>query len=150
VLGGVLADPVLAGIHQRGDLGEVGVTFGVGDRGDLRGPRPGRERDRGAEPVADPGVQDGGQVAGSGQVPFADRVGEDLGGVQAGQFGGAQGPEQPSGLVTGLAVVAVWQGGREQVAVALLAGRGGLGGPDRVQHGQVVGVGESLLTNLGG
>ena len=99
VLGGVLADPVLAGVHQGGDLGDVGAAFGVGDGGDLRGPRPGRERDQGAEPVADPGVQDGGQVAGSGQVPFADRVGEDLGGVQAGQFGGAQGPEQPSGLV---------------------------------------------------
>ena len=150
VLGGVLADPVLAGVHQGGDLGDVGAAFGVGDGGDLRGPRPGRERDRGAEPGADPGVQDGGQVAGSGQVPFADRVGEDLGGVQAGQFGGAQGPEQPSGLVARRVAVLRGQGGHEQVAVALLAGRGGFGGPDRVQHGQVVGVGEGLLAGLGG
>jgi hypothetical protein len=82
VFGGVLADPVLAGVHQRGDLGEVGAAFGVRDGGDLRGPRPGRERDRGAEPGADPGVQDGGQVAGSGQVPLADRVGENLSRVQ--------------------------------------------------------------------
>ena len=150
VLGGVLADAVLAGVHQGGDLGEVRVAFGVGDGGDLRGPRPGWERDRGAEPGADPGVQDGGQVAGSGQVPFADRVGEDLGGVQAGQFGGAQGPEQPSGLVARRVAVLRRQGGHEQVLVPLLAGRGGLGGPDRVQHGQVVGVGESLLAGLGG
>ena len=150
VLGGVLADPVLAGVHQRGDLGDVGAAFGVGDGGDLRGPRAGRERDRGAEPVADPGVDDGGDVAGSGQVPFGDRVGQDLGGVQAGQFGGAQGPPQPSGLVAGLAAVSGRQGGHEQVAVSLLAGRGGLGGPDRVQHGQVVGVGEGLLAGLGG
>ena len=48
---------------------------------DLRGPRPGRQRDQDAEPAADPGVQDGGRVAGAGQVPLADRVGEDLGGV---------------------------------------------------------------------
>ena len=99
---------------------------------------------------ADPGVQDGGQVAGSGQVPFADRVGEDLGGVQAGQFGGAQGPPQPPGLVAGARGGRGGQGGREQVAVALLAGRGGFGGPDRVQQGQVVGVGEGLLAGLGG
>ena len=60
--------------------------------GTLRGPRAGRERDEGAEAVAEAGVDDGGHVAGSGQVPFGDRGGEDLGGVQAGQFGGAQGP----------------------------------------------------------
>ena len=49
VLGGVLADPVLAGVHQRGDLRGVGAAFGVGDGGELRGPRAGRERDQGAE-----------------------------------------------------------------------------------------------------
>jgi hypothetical protein len=65
VVGGVLADAVLAGVHQRSDLGEVGATSGVGDRRDLRGPRAGWERDRGAEPVADPRVDDGGQVAGA-------------------------------------------------------------------------------------
>ena len=111
---------------------------------------PAGQRDQGAEPVPDPGVQDGGQVAGPGQVPFADRVGEDLGGVQAGQFGAAQGAPQPSGLVAGPAVVFGGQGGGEQVAVALLAGGGGFGGPDRVQQGQVVGVGEGLLAGLGG
>ena len=91
VLGGVLADPVLAGIHQRGDLFGVGATVRVGDGGDLRGPRPGRQRDDGAEAVADPGVDDGGDVAGAGQVPFGDGLGQDAGRVQAGQFGGAQG-----------------------------------------------------------
>jgi hypothetical protein len=33
------------------------------------------------------------------------------------------------------------QVGQEQVPVVLLAGCGGLGGPDRVQDGQVIGVG---------
>jgi hypothetical protein len=42
------------------------------------------------------------------------------------------------------------QGGGEQVPVALLAGGAGFGGPDRVQHGQVVGVGQGLLAGLGG
>ena len=103
MLGGVLADPLLAGVHQRGDLRGVGAAFGVGDGGDLRGPRAGRERDEGADAAADAGVDDGGDVAGAGQVPLADRVGQDLPGVQAGEFGGAQGPPQPPGLVAGLA-----------------------------------------------
>ena len=145
VLGGVLADPVLARVHQRGDLGGVGAALGVGDGGELRGPRAGRERDQGAEAVAEAGVDDGGDVAGSGQVPLADRVGQDLPGVQPGQFGGAQGAPQPFGLVAGLAAVAGRQGVHEQVLVPLVAGRGGLGGPDRVQERQVVRVGQGLV-----
>ena len=150
MLGGVLADAVLARVHQRGDLRGVGAACGVGDGGDLRGPRAGRARDQGAEPAADPGVQDGGQVAGSGQVPLGDGLGQDLGWVQAGQFGAAQGAPQPPGLVAGLAAVSGRQGGGEQSAVALLAGGGGFRGPDRVQHGQVVSVGQGLLAGLGG
>ena len=84
MFGGVLADPVVAGVHQRGDLGEVGAAVGVGDAGDLRGPRARRERDRAAEPVPDPCVDDAGHVPGAGQVPSGDGIGEDLSGVQAG------------------------------------------------------------------
>ena len=149
-LGGVLADPVRAGVHQRGDLGDVRAAFGVGDRRDLLGPRPGRERDQRAEAVAEAGVEDGGDVAGSGQVPFGDRVGQGPGGVQAGQFGGAQGAPQPLRLVAGFPAVAGRQGVHEQVAVPLVPGRGGLGGPDRVQDGQVVDVGQGLVAGLGG
>jgi hypothetical protein len=50
----------------------------------LRGPRAGRERDEGACTPADARVDDGGDVAGAGQVALSDRVGEDLAGVQAG------------------------------------------------------------------
>ena len=81
------SDPVFAGIHHRGDLGGVGTAFRVGDRGDLRGPWPGRERDDRAEAVAEAGVDDGRNVAGSGQVPFGDRVGENLRRVVAGELG---------------------------------------------------------------
>jgi hypothetical protein len=84
MLGGVLAEPALAGIHHCGDLSDVGAAFRVGDGGDLGGPRPGRQRDEGAEAVTDAGVDDGGDVAGAGQVPGGDGVGEDAGGVQAG------------------------------------------------------------------
>ena len=119
-------------------------------RGELRGPRAGRERDQGAEAVAEAGVDDGGDVAGSGQVPLADRGGQDLAGVQPGEFGGAQGAPEPSGLVAGLGAVAGREGLGEQVGVALVAGGGGLGGPDRVQQGQVVGVGQGLVSGLGG
>ena len=59
---------------------------------------------------ADPGVDDGGHVAGAGQVPLADRGGEDLRGVQPGEFGGAHRPPQPFGLVARLAAVAGRQG----------------------------------------
>jgi hypothetical protein len=44
--GGVLADPVLARVHQGGDLRGVGAAFRVGDAGNLRGPRADRERIR--------------------------------------------------------------------------------------------------------
>jgi hypothetical protein len=91
VPGGVLAESFLAGVHERGDLRGVGAAFGADDGGDLGGPRAGQERDQGAGALADAGVEDGGDVAGAGQVPFGDRLGQDLGGVQAGEFGGAQG-----------------------------------------------------------
>ena len=149
VLRGVLADPVLARVHHRGDLGGVGAAFGVGDGGQLGRPRSRRGRDEGADPLPEPGVDDAGQVAGSGQVPFGDRGGQDLGGVQAGQLGGAQGPPQPLGLVAGLSPVLGRQVGQEQVPVILFAGRGGLGGPDRVQDGQVIGIGQGMVPGLG-
>jgi hypothetical protein len=82
--GGVLADPVFAGVHQGGDLGGVGAAPGIGDGGDLRGPRACGERDEGSGPVAEATVDDGGDVAGSGQVPFGDRGGQGSPGVQAG------------------------------------------------------------------
>jgi hypothetical protein len=91
-VGDVLAEAFLAGVHQLGDLGDVGAAFGVGDGGDLLGPQPGRERDEKADPVPDAGIDDGRDVAGTGEVSFADRVGEDLRGVQAGEFGAVQGP----------------------------------------------------------
>ena len=50
----------------------------------------------------------------------------------------------------GWPAVAGRQGVHEQVAVALVPGGGGLGGPDRVQQGQVVGVGQGLVAGLGG
>ena len=72
-----------------------------------------------------------------------------LAGVQAGELGGAQGPPQPPGLVAGLALASGGEGGLEQVAVLLLAGRGDLALPDGVQDGQVVGVGEVAEPGLG-
>src|SRR5690349_6816245 len=53
-------------------------------------------------------------------------------------------------LVARLAAVFGGQGGQEQVAVALLPSGRSLRGPDRVQQGQVVGVGEGLVAGLGG
>ena len=71
-----------------------------------------------------------------------------LPGIQAGQFRAAQGVTQ-QGLVARLAAVFGRQGSQEQVTVAPPTGGGGLGCPDRVQHGQVVGIGQSLLAGRG-
>jgi hypothetical protein len=149
VVGGVLADPVLAGIHQRGDLGYVGAAGGIGEGGHLLRPGPRRKRDQGAGAIPDAGVEDGSDVAGSGQVPLGNRVGQDTGGVQAGQLGGAQGPPQPLRLVAGFPAVTGRQAVHKQVVVALVPDGDGLGGPDRVQDRQVVDVGQCLVAGLG-
>jgi hypothetical protein len=41
------------------------------------------------------------------------------------------------------------QGGQDQIPVAVVGGGAGLGGPDRVQDGEVIGVGQVLLPDLG-
>jgi hypothetical protein len=84
-------DPFLPLVHHFGDLPGERAAFGVSDRGDLRGPRASRERDRGSDATPEPGADDAGDVAGSGQVPFADRAGQGLAGVQPGQFRSPQG-----------------------------------------------------------
>ena len=145
----MLADPVLPGVHQSGDLGEAGAAFGVGDGGGLDRPWPSGSWDECAGPVPDAGDDNGGQVAGVGQVPFADRGGQNLGGIQAGQLRSAQGPPQPPGLRAGLAPVLGRQAGREQIAVASLVGRGDLVGPDRMQNREVVRIGQGVLPSLG-
>jgi hypothetical protein len=96
------------------------------------------------------GVQDRGNIAGSSQVPSGDRGSQDLGGVLAGEFGRAQGPPQPLLPRAGCGVVAGRQSLGEQVTVPLVPGGGGLGGPDRVQHREVVRVGPGLVPGLGG
>ena len=58
-----------------------------------------------------------------------------VGGVQAGEFGGVQGAVQPAGPVGELAAVPGRQRGRDELAVAVVAGVAGFGGPDRVQDG---------------
>ena len=100
--------------------------------------------------MTDPGVDHGGDIAGSGQVAFGDGVGGDLGGVQPGEFGGAQGAPQPFRLVAWFAAVARRQVGHEQVFVPLGAGVLGLGDPDGVQDRQVVDVEQGLVPGLGG
>jgi hypothetical protein len=124
----------------------------VSTAGLRRGPTKGRCDDRIPHPLGPPAgcgfADDGGQVAGAGQVPFGDRGGQDLSGVQAGQFGGAQGPPQPPRLVAKWPTVAGRQAGRDNVLVALLAGGRGLGGPDRVQDREVIGTGQGAVPVL--
>ena len=91
--------------------------------------------------VADAGVDRGGDVADASQVAAGDRAGQDLDGVQDRDFGSVQGPVQPPLPVAFLRIGPGGERGPEQGAVALPAGRCGLGVPDRVQDGEVVGVG---------
>ncbi len=146
--GGVLAQALGAAVHHGGDSGQVGLACGIGQPGDAAGPGALRLGQQRFDARADPGVQDGGDVPGSGQVTGGDGGADDLGGVQAGQFGAPQGAEQPPGLPGQVLPAAGRECGQHQVAVAAVAGGGGLGGPDRVQDAQVVGVGQVALPGL--
>ena len=84
-------------------------------RGPARDHGPDGSGTRAPSAVAEAGIEDGGDVAGSGQVPFGDGVGQDAGEVQGGQFGGAQGAPQPCDLV---AKRGRWPGGRAPISRA--------------------------------
>ena len=98
VVGGELADPLLAVVHHGRDRDQVLVALRVGQVGHAIGPRALRPGEQGVDAGADPGIDDAGDVAGSGEVAGIDRRAGDFRGVEAGQLGCAQGPEQPSGL----------------------------------------------------
>jgi hypothetical protein len=66
------------------------------------------------------------------------------------QTADVQGAVQRAGSVGELAVVAGRQRGRNQLAVAIVAGGLGFGGPDGVQGCEVVGVGQVELPDRGG
>jgi hypothetical protein len=146
----VLAQAPGAVVHQCGDPGQVGVPDWVGQPGHPSGPSALPLRKQRVDARADPGVDDGGDIAGSGQVAGGDGGADDLGGVQAGQFGGVQGAEQPAGLVRKRLAVPGRERGRDQVTVPVMAGGLGFGGPDGVQAGEVVGVGQVALPDRGG
>ena len=116
--------------------------------GNLPRPRARRERDGRAEAVAQAGIDDGGQVAGSGQVPFGDRGRQYPGDVQSGQFGGSQGPPQPPCLVAQRTAVTGRQAGCDQSCSAA-RGQAWSRRPDRVQDREVIGAGHALPV-LGG
>jgi hypothetical protein len=147
--GGVLADPAPPVVHYCGELGEETPSFGIIGLWNPGRPERGGERDEIAMAAADAGVDHGGDVTGAGQVPPGHGLGQDLARVQACQFGGVQGAVQPLFRVAVVPAGSRRQGGLEEGAVAPFAGRGGLGGPHRVQDGQVVGVGQGLPAALG-
>jgi hypothetical protein len=108
--------------------------------------RPGEQ---GIGALADAGVEDGGDVAGSGQVACGDGDADDFAGVQSGEFGGMQGAVQPAGPVGEYATVPGRQRGGDELAVVVVAAVAGFGGPDRVEDRQVVGVGQVAASGLG-
>lgn len=81
VWGGVLAQAAGAVVHHRGDLGQVGAPGWVGHVGyppGLGALRLGKQR---VDARADPGIQDGGDVAGSGQVSGGEGSVDDVSGI---------------------------------------------------------------------
>jgi hypothetical protein len=60
-----------------------------------------------------------------------------------------QGAVQPAGPVGELAAVPGRERGRDELAVAVAPRVAGFGGPDHVQDGQVVGVGQVAAPGLG-
>jgi hypothetical protein len=149
-LGGVLAQAPGAVVHHRRDLGQVRAPVLVGKPGYSFGPGALGLREQRVDARADPGVQDGSNVAGSGQVAGGDGGVDDLGGVQACEFGGVQGAVQPAGLVRERLAVAGRKRGRDELAVPVVVGGLGFGGPDGVQGSEVVGVGQVVLPDHGG
>jgi hypothetical protein len=81
-LGDVLAEALLAAIHHDRDLTQVGAAARVGHAGDPLGPGLLGLGEQGVDLRADPGVQDGRDVAGSGQVAGGDGGADYLSGVQ--------------------------------------------------------------------
>ena len=63
--------------------------------GNTLSPAPGRMGQHAVEHAADAGVQDAGDVAGTGHAPAGHRLAQDLAAVKPGGFGFAQGPPQP-------------------------------------------------------
>ncbi len=149
VLDDVLADPFLALGHRARDADDMGMPLRVGEVRRLRCPGPSLPGDKAAGALADAGVDDGGDVPGIGQAARGHGIVEDLGRVQAGEFRGVQGPPQPLGLGPEVVGVAGQDFGQE-IAVMLVAGGGGLGSPDGMQDGQVIGVGQVLPQGGGG
>lgn len=72
-LGGVLAEPLLAVVHHGGDLRQVRPVLEVGLVRYPFGPMTLRAGEQRVDARPDPGVQDGGDVPGAGQVPGGDR-----------------------------------------------------------------------------
>ena len=70
-------------VHQGRDLDQIGAAAGVGQLGDAAGPGVFRLGEQRPDAESDPGVRDGGDVAGAGQVPGGDGRAEDFGGIQA-------------------------------------------------------------------
>jgi hypothetical protein len=63
-----MAETLGAVVHHRGDLGQVGLAAGVRQPGYPSGPGALELREQWTDARADPGVEDGGDIAGSGQV----------------------------------------------------------------------------------
>jgi hypothetical protein len=96
------ADPVLAGVHRAGQVGDELPALAVGELGHGLGPRQLRQRDQRADPLPDPGIEHGGNITGTSQQPALYRLPDHLAGIQTCGLGGAQAsdlrPEQDSNL----------------------------------------------------
>ena len=151
MLGGVLAEALRAVVHHGGDLGQVGLAARIGQLGDAAWPMgpaagaaagapacrirasmtlamsraPARSRDSMAERTTSAGSSPASSAA--RRVRNSHRAWWDSSLAVAGR-----------------------ERGHDQVAVAVVAGVAGFGGPDRVQDGEVVGVGEVALPGLRG
>ncbi len=142
--GGVLADPFLALIQRLRDLHDVTLSLRVVQLRSLRRPRPCLPGHQASDALPDPGVHDRGHVPRVRQAPPGHRIADDVGGVEPGQLSSPQGSPQPPCPQTDAVPVLGRQRGDQQIPVPLVPVGRGLADPDRIEDGQVVGVGQVL------
>ena len=146
----MLAEPAHSVVHGLGEFPQVTVDLGGTGVRNPAGPRPKWLWHDAVEPVADPGVQDAGDVAGAGHTPHSYRLAENIAAVEPGQFGFAQAAPQPAAcrVVQRFLGQVGGQGAAQRAFQPGVLFAADQVVPDSAEHAQVVGAGQFPFQGL--